>query len=420
MRIRLLFIALVIAQQLSALSVSSLYAGEDRLELYSWWNAGGDSVALEALVGLYKKANPGTEVVSQTIGGTGGIAARAVLQTRLNAGNPPDTWQSHPGWELFGQYVDRGYCEPIDSVYDSEGWNHVFPADLIPLLSERGRKYEVLVGIHRGNVLWYDKKVLDKLQIHVGANLSFDALIAACDKLEAAGISGIAVGDLEITNSAQVFENTLLGVIGPDGWTDLFDGKLQWDSPQVKLAMQMFGEILDRQNPDHASLDLYGALRELISGKAGFTCAGDWTYGAFLRSNQKPNVDFGWVCYPGTDNSFVVIADGFTLAKGAPDRDEALRWLKIVGSKEAQEQFNQIKGSIPARTDVDRAKFDLYHQWSMDSFLKDRLIPSCVHGEAAPPSMQEALNDAVAQFVKDRNVDDFASAMVRAAQEQQM
>ena len=123
--------------------------------------------------------------------------------------------------------------------------------------------------------------------------------------------------------------------------------------------------------------------------------------------------------HPYTDGSFVVIADGFTLAKGAPHKDAALAWLKSVGSKEAQEAFNSIKGSIPARTDVDRSKFDAYHQWSMDSFAKDDLVASCVHGEAAPAAFEQALNDAVAAFVVDRNVDNFANALVQAAKEHQ-
>jgi glucose/mannose transport system substrate-binding protein len=157
-----------------------------------------------------------------------------------------------------------------------------------------------------------------------------------------------------------------------------------------------------------------------MDGKAGFICSGDWTYGMFLISGQKPNEDFGWVCYPGTNGSFVVIADAFTLAKGAPDKEQALSWLKVVGSKEAQEQFNEIKGSIPARTDIDRAKFDGYHRWSMDSFANDRLVPSCVNGEAAPGAFREALNDAVTQFVEDRDVDKFTQAMLRAAEESQL
>jgi glucose/mannose transport system substrate-binding protein len=90
-----------------------------------------------------------------------------------------------------------------------------------------------------------------------------------------------------------------------------------------------------------------------------------------------------------------------------------------VGSKEAQEAFNAIKGSIPARTDVDRSKFDGYHQWSMDSFAKDKPVPSCVHGEAAPAAFEQAFSDAVTAFMVDKNVDNFANALVLAAKDSQ-
>jgi glucose/mannose transport system substrate-binding protein len=419
LRIPLLLVTLIVIFGFSPISFFAVTANGQKLEVFSWWNAGGDSVALGALLGLYQEANPNVKLVSRTIGGAGGAAARAVLQTRLAEGDPPDTWQSHPGRELFGLYVDPGYCEAISALYESEGWNQVFPSELVRLMSKNGRIYEVLAGIHRGNVLWYDKKVLDKNGIKIGDTLNFDQLLAACEKLKAAGVSGIAIGDSEIANSAHVFENTLLGVVGPDGWVDLFSGKMRWDDPKVKEAMKLYGQILNYQNPDHASLNLYGALRELVDGKAAFCSSGDWTYGALMKSGRKPNEDFGWVCFPGTGQSFVVIADGFTLAKGAPDKQEALAWLKVVGSKKAQEQFNKIKGSIPARTDIDRTKFDVYHQWSMESFAKDRLVPSCVHGGAAPAAFQDAMNDAVTQFVEDRDVDNFASAMVRAALESQ-
>src|SRR5206468_10291274 len=150
-----------------------------------------------------------------------------------------------------------------------------------------------------------------------------------------------------------------------------------------------------------------------------FSSMGDWAAGEFRKANLKEREDFGWVNHPGTNGSFVVIADGFTLAKGAPHKEAAVAWLKSIGSKEAQEAFNPLKGSIPARTDVDRSKFDGYHQWSMDSFSRDRMVPSCVHGEAAPAAFQQALNDAVTAFISDKNIDNFANTLVQAAKETQ-
>ena len=395
-------------------------AGENKLEIYSWWTSGGESAALNALFDVYKKQNAGVEIVNAAVSGGGGSAARPVLQTRLAGGNPPDTWQTHPGYELIGQYVDPGYCEPVTELYKTDGWDTAFPKELVVNLMTKDRKiYSVLTGIHRGNVLWYNTKLLEKNGIKVGDQMTFDQFFAACDKLKAAGVPALGVGDSGIWASAQLFENTLLGVIGAKGWVDLFDGSMQWDDPKVKEAMKLFAKMQDYLNPDHAALSWDQAIKALMDGKVAFSSMGDWADGEFLKAKLKEKEDFGWVSHPGTDGSFIVVADGFTLAKGAPHKEAAIAWLKSIGSKEAQEAFNPLKGSIPARTDVDRSKFDGYHQWSMDSFSKDKLLASCVHGEAAPAAFQQALNDAVTAFVVDKNIDNFANTLVEAVKESQ-
>jgi glucose/mannose transport system substrate-binding protein len=395
-------------------------AGENKLEIFSWWTSGGESAALNALFDVYKKQNPGVEIVNAAVAGGGGSAARPVLQTRLAGGNPPDTWQTHPGYELIDQYVDPAYCEPVTDLYKTDGWDTAFPKELVVNLMTKDRKiYSVLAGIHRGNVLWYNTKLLEKNGIKVGDQMTFDQFFAACDKLKAAGIPALGVGDSGIWASAQLFENTLLGVIGAKGWTDLFDGSMQWDDPKVKEAMNLFAKMQNYLNPDHAALSWDQAIKALMEGKVAFSSMGDWADGEFLKAKLKEKEDFGWVSHPGTDGSFIVVADGFTLAKGAPHKEAAMAWLKSIGSKEAQEAFNPLKGSIPARTDVDRSKFDGYHQWSMDSFAKDKLLASCVHGEAAPAAFQQALNDAVTAFVVDKNVDNFANTLVEAVKESQ-
>jgi glucose/mannose transport system substrate-binding protein len=387
-----------------------------KLEVFSWWTSGGEAAALNALFNTYKKQYPGAAIINATVAGGGGSAARPVLQTRLAVGNPPDTWQSHPGWELLGQYVEPNYCEPINDLYQSEGWDKDFPKALVDMMSKDGKTYAVPTGVHHGNVLWYNKKVLDKNGIQVGDKMTFDQFFAACDKLKAAGITALGVGDSGIWASAQLFENTLLGVVGPEGWTDLFSGKMKWDDPKVKRAMQYFAKMQNYLNPDHAALTWDQAVKELMEGKVAFNSMGDWADGEFIKAGLKEKEDFGWVSHPGTDGSFIIVADGFTLAKGAPHKEAAIAWLKSIGSKEAQEAFNSLKGSIPARTDVDQSKFDGYHQWSMNEFAKDKLLPSCVHGEAAPAAFQEAFNKAVSSFLVDKNVENFAKALDMAAE----
>jgi glucose/mannose transport system substrate-binding protein len=305
---------------------------------------------------------------------------------------------------------------PLTSIYESEGWNEVVPEALRNLMTKDGEVYQVTVGVHRGNGFWYNKKLLDENGITVGETMSVEEFVAIADQLVAAGVTPLCVGDNGIWATAQLFENTLLGTIGPEAYAGLWDGSVSFDDPGVKTAMETYGKMLDYQNEDHSALSWDQAVKQLMEGGCVFNSMGDWAYGEFVNAQMKDNEDFGWVSHPGSAGSFMIVADGFVLGNGAPNVDNTMNWLKVIGGKEAQEAFNPLKGSICARTDCDRAKFGVYHNWSMDSFANDALVPSVVHGSAAPADFQQALNDAVTSFVVDRNVDAFSAALVAAAQ----
>ncbi len=424
MKTKILLLLIVL---LAALAVGAVNAQDDGmvpvdesvtgdLEVFSWWTSGGEAAALQALFDSYAASFPNANIVNATVAGGGGSAARPVLQTRLAGGDPPDTWQVHPGWELLGQYVDPEYVVPINDLYEEMGWNDVVPEQLRDMMTRDGNIYLVLAGVHRGNGFWYNKPILDELGVTIGETLSVDEFIAIADQIvaEMPDVAPLCVGDSGIWATAQLFENTLLGVLGPEGYRGLWDGSVSFDSDEVKQAMTVYGQMLDYQNSDHAALSWDQAVDALMEGRCVFNSMGDWAYGEFVAAGMEDNVDFGWVSHPGTAGSFMVVADGFVMANGAPNEAANAGWLSVIGSRPAQEAFNPLKGSICARTDCDRELFGPYHNWSMDSFSADELVASVVHGTAAPADFQQAMNDAVTLFVVDRDVDAFAAALVDA------
>jgi hypothetical protein len=56
----------------------------------------------------------------------------------------------------------------------------------------------------------------------------------------------------------------------------------------------------------------------------------------------------------------------------------------------------------------------------MNSFAKDKLLLSCVHGEAAPTGFLQAFYGAVSRFVADKNADRLVNALAQAATEAEM
>src|SRR5260221_3265574 len=120
LRIVLIFILVSMALMASQTPGVTRAQTEDKLEVFSYWTSGGEAAALNALFDSYKKVNAKTDIINAVVAGGAGVNAQAVLQTRLQGKNPPDTWQSHPAAEVQGLYVDPGYVDPVTDLYNNE------------------------------------------------------------------------------------------------------------------------------------------------------------------------------------------------------------------------------------------------------------------------------------------------------------
>jgi len=384
-----------------------------KLEIFSWWTAGGEAEGLEALLKVFHERYPDVEVINATVAGGAGVDARAVLATRMQGGNPPGSFQVHAGHELIDTYVVAGQMEPVTFLYKQEGWLDVYPQDLIEILSYEGDIWSVPVNIHRANVLWYNKAIFEKNNLQPPATM--EDFFKAAETLKAAGITPLALG--ETWTVVHLFETVLLGSLGPEAYAGLWTGKTDWSGPEVTKALNNFDRMLNYVNEDYAALSWDQATQLVIDGTAAMNIMGDWAEGYFKAQGWTPGVEFGWAPSPGSAGAFDALSDSFGLPKDAPNREAVIAWLKVCGSKDGQDAFNPIKGSIPARTDGDRSLYDDYLKSAMDDFAKDTIVPSLMHGAAASPSWQQDVIDAVSLFIAKRDVDAFQKALSSACVE---
>jgi glucose/mannose transport system substrate-binding protein len=118
---------------------------------------------------------------------------------------------------------------------------------------------------------------------------------------------------------------------------------------------------------------------------------------------------------PGTNGVYVWLSDSFTLPKGAPHRPAAVQWLSFLGSKKAQDTFNPLKGSIPARKDANPKLYDTYLKWALKQWKTDRLAGSLTHGVVANNAWNTDIDTALGLFLNNKNVGSFQSALATAA-----
>ncbi len=381
------------------------------VEIFSWWTAGGEADGLEAMFEVFADQYPQYQIVNAAVAGGAGTNARAVLATRLAQGDPPESWQGHAGQELIGTYVAANQLEPLNFLFEEQGWLDVMPETLIEQISTEGNIWSVPVNIHRANVTW-----------HVPANLqewgvqpptTWAEFLTTAETLQAAGVTPLAMG--EQWTSMHLLETVLLGELGTDAYAALWDGSGDWNSAEVTSALETFNAVLDYTNSDASTLSWDAAAQLVVDGNAAFNVMGDWVEGYFVAQGLSPDAgDFGWAPAPGSEGVFQWLSDSFVLPVGTDNRDGAVAWLSVAGSKEGQDAFNPVKGSIPARTDPDRNLYDAYLQSAMDDWGSNALAGSLTHGVVANDAWKAAIDTALGLFLADRDVATFQQALALA------
>jgi glucose/mannose transport system substrate-binding protein len=383
-----------------------------QLQVFSWWTGGGEAHGLAKLITIWNKQHPNTPFKNETVAGGAGTNAKAVLAQRLAAKKPPDSFQGHAGAELQ-DYIKAGQVEPIDFIYKRYGFAKVMPAQLLQQITYKGHIYSVPVNIHRANVLWMNPSVLKKAGI-TKVPTKWAEFITALNKAKAAGVIPLALG--EQWTQKHLLETVMIATIGPTRWSALWKTGKGWNNAGVTLALNRYKTLLTYTNSDAASLTWQDASKLVADGKAAFNVMGDWADGYFrIDLKKKPKTGYNWAAVPGTNGVYDWLSDSFTLPKGAPHRAAAVQWLGFLGSRRAQDTFNPVKGSIPARKDANAKLYDPYLKWALTQWKTNKLAGSLAHGVVASNAWNTDIDTALGLFLQNKDVKKFQTSLESAA-----
>jgi glucose/mannose transport system substrate-binding protein len=106
----------------------------------------------------------------------------------------------------------------------------------------------------------------------------------------------------------------------------------------------------------------------------------------------------------------MMLSDSFGLPKGAKHRDAALKWLQVLGSKEGQDTFNPLKGSIAARLDSDLSKYNAYLQSAAKDWKTNKVVGSLAHGAVAPEAFASQFGTVMEIYLANKNAEAAANA----------
>src|SRR5262249_27162926 len=250
------------------------------LTLYHWWTSSSELAAVDSLVQAFKAQYPNVDVRPKDAHAHGGGGKMFVAISGAAAtGHPPDAFQVHAGAPLR-PYVDAGLVSPIDEVWAASGLEKAVPPIIRTMSTIDGHYYSIPINVHRDNLIWYNKALLDQHHIDPATLTSWDAFFKAADKLRAAGVpSPVQIGE---SWTASVAFESMMASLGMAAYEDWINGKITAPGdPRLLEAFGLLKKHLAYANRDYAKTPWDVAIRRVISAESAFCIMGDWANGEF-------------------------------------------------------------------------------------------------------------------------------------------
>lgn len=398
-------------------------AAKGTANVYHWWTAGGEKDAIESVIDGFKNIYSKVKAKSNAIPGGAGGAMVMKVKVLQQAGKSPETFQAHPGQEIQ-PYLDAKMLLDLSKLWDyADLYDRVIPSLQEWCTASDGKQYIVPIGIHKTNVIFYNKHVFEKYGVEIPdhEDITWDEFWAICDQLAAAMPDDeypIDLGDRKGWPACQVFEDIMIGT-DPQIYQDFINGV--YNVEDISAVLTTYAKLMDYVAPDHSSRDWYEASGQVVAGTYAMQIMGAWMQPLMTSMDQVYGEDYGIFTFPGTEGWFGMCVDGFVVSNDSSDVESGIRWAYNVSTTQVQEDFSRLKESISPYIDTDDSVYCELTLHFKEQLVSDtvKFFPSFTHGTALPWSASTSLQTQIQEFAtsSDHNPEYFANKIVNILKE---
>ena len=373
-------------------------AGHMEAEVIHWWTSGGEQAAISQFAEAWQEM--GNTWIDTAI--TGGDNARGTTVNRIIGGNPPTAAQFNIS-KQFVDLVEQGLLQSLEEVASAEGWrDFIYPPELIETCEFEGEFYCVPVNIHSWQWMWINNDVYKQVGLPVPQ--TFEEFLAGAPTIQDAGITPLALGGQGWQESGMfdVVASSIMGFplmqsIYRDKDVGAFrDGRFE----SVLNTFRELNTFTDEGSPGRLWNDTTAMV---IEGKAAMQVMGDWARGEFAVAGMEAMKDYSCVI-PGKEKYVALGGDVFVFPKNDDPKvkDVQLAMASMMVNPTVQANFNNAKGSLPMRLDVDTSAADACMQMGLDLIQN----PDAIMRESDDwntPAFTNAWDDIISEFRNDPN-----------------
>jgi raffinose/stachyose/melibiose transport system substrate-binding protein len=258
------------------------------------------------------------------------------LPSLLAGRNAPDIYFEWTG-ERLNQRQKDGYVADITEQVNAGPLKGLWTEDTLKGYSLDGKIVMVPYAADVTNVIWYNKALL--ADAGVEPPTSWDDLLAACEKLNAAGVTPIATGNKDLWPAGNWFGHLASRVVGEDLYAKTLSGTGKFATPEWEAAFDYIKQLADAKcvNDSANAIDDNAGAQLFFQGKAAMHPIGSWLVSWAI--DEAPDLDFDYVNLPampgaskGNQDSVIGVATGYIINAKSPKQTEAAEFMALLNS----------------------------------------------------------------------------------------
>ncbi|MFD1744903.1 ABC transporter substrate-binding protein [Rhizobium helianthi] len=323
-----------------AMTLSTAFAGE--LVINSDQSDPTPKKAMEALIADFQTAHPDIKVKWNNFDHEG---YKSAIRNFLTA-DPPDVVSWYSG-NRMAPFVKAGLFADVSDIWAQGDLSNQLKSATKSMEID-GKKWGIPYSTYQWGI-YYRKDIF--AQQGITPPKTWAELIAACEKLKAAGITPFTIGTKALWPAAGWFDYLNLRVNGYEFHMELTDGKVPYTDPRVKAVFEKWAELVKPGyfNANHAAIDWQDAVPLMVQGRAAMYLMGNFAV-ATMKDGGLKEEQIGFLQFPKIND--VPMAEdapteSFHIPAGAKNKEDARKFLTYLAQPETQTKMNAILGQLP-------------------------------------------------------------------------
>ncbi|MFQ3535122.1 MAG: extracellular solute-binding protein [Aggregatilineales bacterium] len=384
----------------------------------TWWHINTDatqSAFWQSVADEFTAANPNVKIEITVLENE---AFKSRLVTVMQAGDPPDLFQSWGGGVLW-EYAKAGLVKNIAADLEGE-WRDSFSAKAALELYGRNGEYYGVPWTWGAVGIFYNKALFAQAGIEKTPE-TWSEFLEVVKQLKAAGITPIALGERDKWPGHFWWVYLAIRLGGEEAFLAAYNRTGSFEAEPFVRAGEYLKELIDLEPFIDGFLGLgYGDQAAAMGdGRAAMELMGQWAPSVQASSSQSGGLgeDLGWFPFPviegGAGNPNDVLGGGDGFAVGANAEPEAVAFLRYITSADVQRRAAAI-WVLPTVAEAEDALADPILQTIIKA-RNEAPYFQLYYDQFLPPAVGQVVNDSVEMLFAGVATPAEVAAMIEAA-----